>query len=468
VAGNKFVAGFTSITSAAGTTVLTAASTYYQRLVGTAIQTIQLPDATTCLVGTTFIFDNDSTGLLTITDGATGAIDVIPAGGVDYIYLISNTTVAGTWARYALLPSNYNFNATSADFGASTLSNGVWNGTPIAYNYGGTTLTTFVAANNALYSTSATALTAGTLPVLAGGTGVTTSTGSGNTVLSTSPTLVTPALGTPTSGTLTNCTFPTLNQNTTGSSGSCTGNAATATTANALNTANSYQGTKFIGGTNANPNTASTYGLQASGGYGGGVSLLDGANAIGLYSTSGTLNFGFGGSAAIASKATLDASGNFGATGTISGTNITTGGNVTGSSASCTGNAATATTATNLSGGTVAATTITATGNITAFFSDDRLKTRHGKIENALEKLQTLDGFYYTPNQVAQDLGYEAIQDVGVSAQSVQAILPEIIAPAPIDSKYLTVRYEKLVPLLIEAIKEQQQQIDDLRKAANL
>jgi len=56
----------------------------------------------------------------------------------------------------------------------------------------------------------------GTLPVGNGGTGVTTSTGSGNVVLSTSPTLVTPILGTPTSGDLTNCTFPTLNQNTTG------------------------------------------------------------------------------------------------------------------------------------------------------------------------------------------------------------------------------------------------------------
>jgi hypothetical protein len=64
----------------------------------------------------------------------------------------------------------------------------------------------------------------GTLPVANGGTGVTTSTGSGNNVLSTSPTLVTPALGTPSSGNLANCTFPTLNQST-------TGNAATATTA---------------------------------------------------------------------------------------------------------------------------------------------------------------------------------------------------------------------------------------------
>jgi hypothetical protein len=67
----------------------------------------------------------------------------------------------------------------------------------------------------------------GTLPVANGGTGVTSSTGTGNVVLSTSPTitsptLVTPALGTPTSGTLTNCTFPTLNQNTTGSAATLT------------------------------------------------------------------------------------------------------------------------------------------------------------------------------------------------------------------------------------------------------
>jgi hypothetical protein len=86
------------------------------------------------------------------------------------------------------------------------------------------------AANKALVSdgtntsfgqVSLTAGVIGTLPVANGGTGVTTSTGTGNVVLSTSPTitsatLVTPALGTPASGTLTNCTFPTLNQNTTG------------------------------------------------------------------------------------------------------------------------------------------------------------------------------------------------------------------------------------------------------------
>ena len=97
---------------------------------------------------------------------------------------------------------------------------------------------------------------------------------------------------------------------------------------------------------------------------------------------------------------------------------------------------------------------IYATGNITAYFSDDRLKTRLGNIENALDKVSALNGFYYEPNETAQALGYKVRREVGVSAQDVQAILPEIVSPAPIDEQYLTIDYERIVPLLIEAIKE--------------
>ena len=50
--------------------------------------------------------------------------------------------------------------------------------------------------------------------------------------------------------------------------------------------------------------------------------------------------------------------------------------------------------------------------------------------------------------------GYDAsVVEVGVTAQSVQAVQPEAVAPAPIDEQYLTVRYERLVPLLVESIK---------------
>lgn len=106
---------------------------------------------------------------------------------------------------------------------------------------------------------------------------------------------------------------------------------------------------------------------------------------------------------------------------------------------------------------------IRATNNITAYYSDDRLKTNLGNIPNALEKLQTLNGFYYEANEVAQALGYAVKREVGVSAQQVQAIMPEVVAPAPIDETYLTVRYERLVPLLIEAIKELKAEVDLLK-----
>jgi hypothetical protein len=108
---------------------------------------------------------------------------------------------------------------------------------------------------------------------------------------------------------------------------------------------------------------------------------------------------------------------------------------------------------------------VTATGNITAYFSDDRLKTRTGNIENALDKLASLDTFYYHANETAEALGFKAVPEVGISAQQVQAVMPEVVAPAPVDAQYLTVRYERLVPLLIAAIKELQAEVELLKAA---
>jgi hypothetical protein len=107
---------------------------------------------------------------------------------------------------------------------------------------------------------------------------------------------------------------------------------------------------------------------------------------------------------------------------------------------------------------------IRATNNVTAYYSDDRLKTKLGLITDALDKIKQLSGFYYQANETAQALGYEVKQEVGVSAQEVQKVQPEVVAPAPIDEKYLTVRYERLIPLLIEAIKELDRKIDELKE----
>ena len=81
--------------------------------------------------------------------------------------------------------------------------------------------------------------------------------------------------------------------------------------------------------------------------------------------------------------------------------------------------------------------------------------------------MRTLNGFYYEANEVAQALGYDVVREVGVSAQDTQKVLPEVVVPAPIDAKYWTVRYERLSALIIEAIKELADQVDEIKKKLN-
>jgi hypothetical protein len=117
---------------------------------------------------------------------------------------------------------------------------------------------------------------------------------------------------------------------------------------------------------------------------------------------------------------------------------------------------------------------ITATGSITAYYSDERLKTNFQPISNALDKVNQLQGVTYTQNELAEKFGYNDYrQQAGVIAQQVQEVLPEAIRPAPFDTapdgtsisgeNYLTVQYEKLIPLLIEAIKELRAEVEELK-----
>ena len=101
------------------------------------------------------------------------------------------------------------------------------------------------------------------------------------------------------------------------------------------------------------------------------------------------------------------------------------------------------------------------TGDITAYYSDERLKTFKGKITEPLAKIKQINGYYFVENELAKSLGYDNDKlQVGVSAQEVEKVLPEIVTKAPIDNEYKTVWYQKLTPLLIEGMKEQQTQIE--------
>jgi hypothetical protein len=119
---------------------------------------------------------------------------------------------------------------------------------------------------------------------------------------------------------------------------------------------------------------------------------------------------------------------------------------------------------------------IRATNTITSYYSDERLKENIELIPNALEKVMSLRGVTYNPNSIAESFGYKKENQVGVLAGDVQKVLPEAVKPAPFDitlyegveisrsgENYMTVQYEKLVPLLIEAIKELNREIRELK-----
>jgi hypothetical protein len=119
-----------------------------------------------------------------------------------------------------------------------------------------------------------------------------------------------------------------------------------------------------------------------------------------------------------------------------------------------------------------------ATNQITAYYSDARLKENITKIDSALEKVESLSGVTYNANDLAESFGFiNKEKQVGVLAQEVKQVLPEAVKPAPFDlmlfegteisksgQNYMTVQYEKLVPLLIEAVKELSAQVKELKE----
>jgi len=104
---------------------------------------------------------------------------------------------------------------------------------------------------------------------------------------------------------------------------------------------------------------------------------------------------------------------------------------------------------------------IRATNDVVAFYSsDERLKDNIKKIENPIDKLENINGveFDWIPMEgIHENEGH----DVGVIAQEVEKVIPEIVETR--DNGYKAVKYEKIVPLLIESIKELKDEIEKLK-----
>jgi hypothetical protein len=104
------------------------------------------------------------------------------------------------------------------------------------------------------------------------------------------------------------------------------------------------------------------------------------------------------------------------------------------------------------------------TANSVAGTSDIRFKTNIRPVINALDKVKSLRGVYFNWNQKdfpEKEFGTQ--DELGFIAQEVEKIVPEIVSKDKSKEEYRSVKYDKLVALLVEAIKDQQKQIDSLK-----
>lgn len=102
--------------------------------------------------------------------------------------------------------------------------------------------------------------------------------------------------------------------------------------------------------------------------------------------------------------------------------------------------------------------------NSIAGSSDIRFKKNIKTVENALDKVKALRGVYFNWKQEAfPDKNFGAQDELGFIAQEVEQVVPEIVSKENTKDEYRSIKYDKLVALLVEAIKEQQKQIDSLK-----
>jgi uncharacterized coiled-coil protein SlyX len=116
--------------------------------------------------------------------------------------------------------------------------------------------------------------------------------------------------------------------------------------------------------------------------------------------------------------------------------------------------------------GSTVAGEIRATADITAYYSSDiRLKENIQSIPNALDKVTQISGNTYDWKAGFESIHSHTGHDVGVIAQEIEKVLPEVVTDR--ETGYKAVQYEKIVPLLIEAIKELSAKVNHLEDKLN-
>jgi len=223
--------------------------------------------------------------------------------------------------------------------------------------------------------------------------------------------------------------------------------------------------------------TGGSYGVIGSGsstaGVGGfsstGIGVLGSSNSSGT-GLRGESSTGVGVKAVSTTGVGVEASGSVAVSGSVTGSGTafygicTSSGSTTSQASICTGGYA-------LTGTGI----ISVSGNVIGGASDIRLKTNIVPLTGALQKVSSLSGFTYNHNELGGSLGLDTVERfVGLSAQEVEKVVPEAVKLAAFDTNttdgtsktgnnYKTLQYEKLVPLLIEAIKELKQELDRLK-----
>lgn len=169
--------------------------------------------------------------------------------------------------------------------------------------------------------------------------------------------------------------------------------------------------------------------------------------AAGQVSVAGITTISNGTASTARTNGALIVTGGVGISGTLNCSTLNTNGVV--SITNATASSSTGTGALVVAGGVGVAGALNVGGDITAFAtSDERLKDNITIIDSAIEKVEKFDGVSFDWKENSGHSG----RDYGVIAQQIEKVLPEIVATR--DDGFKAVRYEKLIPVLIEAIKE--------------